>query len=379
MNLKVYERTRYQNIYRHKKNKNYLIMISKPVKSSISSINGEKIWKIDDALKIRDNPKISIQKKAEILYKDNFDELWLRYINWCKYTDKQSYNNIQKKEIIYNAYFKEKFTKQLNKITQDEYALFIDRLDTTDKQKNHILKILKAFLNWCVKEKILLYNPTSYIKNYKVEKVEMKFWETNEIQKFFNYINSINTKDAYMIKILVLIGITIGDRIGETRALTFGSIDKKRKIISIKHSINYDTKSNDFVSDTKTYSSQRDIDVSDYFIKSIEEYEKFLIDLGDAVNKDTLIFFNHKTKRPFSDTALRKKFYKFCDDANVSHIRMYDLRHTFTTAMMEEDVPLYIISKMLGHTSYRTTVDKYGHISDKKRKEITKITDNLTS
>lgn len=58
---------------------------------------------------------------------------------------------------------------------------------------------------------------------------------------------------------------------------------------------------------------------------------------------------------------------------------MYDLRHTFTTAMMKEDVPLYIISKILGHTSYKTTVDKYGHISSKKRKEITKITDNLIS
>ena len=58
---------------------------------------------------------------------------------------------------------------------------------------------------------------------------------------------------------------------------------------------------------------------------------------------------------------------------------MYDLRHTFTTAMMEEDVPLYIISKILGHTSYKTTVDKYGHISDKKRKEITKIKNYLIS
>ena len=379
MNLKVYEKTRYQNIYRHRKNRNYLIMISKPVKSSISSINGEKIWKIEDALKIRDNPEVGIQKKAEILYKDSFDETWLRYINWCKYIDKQAYNTIKGKEKIYNPHLKNKFTKQFNKITQEEYALFVDKINTTDKQKNHILKTLKAFLNWCVEEKILPNKSASSIKGYKVEKVEMRFWEASEIQRFFDYINTINTKDACMIKVLTLIGISLGDRIGETRALTFGSIDKKRKIISIEHSINYDPKSNDFVSSTKTYSSQRNIDVSDYFIKTIDEYEKLLINSGHSINKDTLIFLNHKTKRPFSDTTLRKKFYKYCDQANVPHIRMYDLRHTFTTAMMEEDVPLYIISKILGHTSYKTTVDKYGHISSKKRKEITKITDNLIS
>lgn len=33
---------RWENIYRHKKNKNYVIMISKPVKTSISRIDGKK-------------------------------------------------------------------------------------------------------------------------------------------------------------------------------------------------------------------------------------------------------------------------------------------------------------------------------------------------
>ena len=62
MNTKVYEKTRYQNIYRHKKNKNYLVMISKPVKSSISTIDGNKILKLEEALKVRDNPNLKIQK-----------------------------------------------------------------------------------------------------------------------------------------------------------------------------------------------------------------------------------------------------------------------------------------------------------------------------
>ena len=43
MNLNIYEKTRYQNIYRHKKNKNYIVKINTPVDSTISIINGEKI------------------------------------------------------------------------------------------------------------------------------------------------------------------------------------------------------------------------------------------------------------------------------------------------------------------------------------------------
>ena len=67
MDKKVYEKTRYQNIYRHKTNKNYIIMMSKPVKTSIASIDGKKIMKLEDAVNIRDNPKIKVQKGLNIL------------------------------------------------------------------------------------------------------------------------------------------------------------------------------------------------------------------------------------------------------------------------------------------------------------------------
>lgn len=374
MDMKVYKKTRYQNIYKHK-NGNYVVIINKPVKSSISRIDGEKIWKIEEALKIRDNPKVGLQKKSEIIYKDNFDILWDKYMNWCINIEKQSYNNTSKKQIKYNAFLKNKFKKPLNKITTEEYALVISKLNTTDKQKNSTLKLLNAFLNWCVNENVLLYNPASKIKRYKVEKTEMKFWEKEDIIKFFKYINKDTSEDAYRVKMIVMIGLSLGDRIGETRALTFGSIDSHHNTITIKHSINYDSKSENFFGNTKTYSSQRVVDVSDEFIKEIQDYKKYLISLGYNISDKTLIFLNHKTQRPYSDSFLRELFYSYCELANVPKIRLYDLRHTFVTTMLSENIPLAILSKTIGHSSFKTTVDKYGHISEKNRKEITKITD----
>ena len=102
------KKTRYQNIYRHKKNKNYVIMMSKPVKTSIATIDGKKIMKIEDSLKIRDNPKIKVQKGLEVTYKEDFYNLWEKYINDYKNIQRQSYNTIKKKEIMYNRYVKDK-------------------------------------------------------------------------------------------------------------------------------------------------------------------------------------------------------------------------------------------------------------------------------
>ena len=383
MDTKVYEKTRYQNIYRHKKNKNYLIMISKPVKSSISSIDGKKILKLEDALKIRDNPKIKLQKGAEIRFKDDFDGLWDKYIYCCKNELRQAYNTYHKKEKLYTKYLKEVFTKQLSKLTKDDFIKFLNKLDTTDKQKNEILKVLKAFFSWCLEEEYLITNPVTKIKNYKIEKHKMKYWIPSDVQKFFsfmnNYINNSNPKEkelAYRTKIFTILGFSLGDRVGETRILTFGSINKNNSSISIEHSIEYNPKSEDFFGKTKTYGSQRNIDISNKIIEEVESYKYYLInELGYNINDDTLLFFNHDTKKPFTDVTLRKQFYKFCDMANVPHIRMYDLRHTYVATMMSEGKELYLISERLGHTSFSTTVNKYGHLSNEVRKEVAESTD----
>ena len=111
-------------------------------------------------------------------------------------------------------------------------------------------------------------------------------------------------------------------------------------------------------------------------IFELYKFKNFLIsEIGYNIDDTTLIFLNHSTNRPLSDVSLRKAFYKFCDKAKVPRIRMYDLRHTYVATMMAEGKELYQISERIGHSSYSTTVDKYGHLSTEVRKEIAKTTD----
>jgi len=383
MDMKIYKRTRYQNIYKHVKNGNYVISINKPVKSSISKIDDKKIYDIDIALKIRDSAVIKQNKAVETLHKESFDTLWDKYINDCKLIKKQAYNTIKRKEKDYNKYLKSKINKPLSKTDKNFWSKFIDNLICSDKQKNEILKKLNSFFTWCIQNGYLINNPIKCIKKYKVVKEEMKFWNPEEIKKFFDFINhKINSNDktqkemAYRIKMLVLISFSLGDRIGETRALTFGSFDMINCTVSINHSINYDRSSKNFLSNTKNYQSQRIIDVSQKVIDEISNYRIFLkTECYYNVKDNSIIFYNYKTNKPFSDVALRKQFYKYCKSANVTQIRMYDLRHTYVATMMSEGKELYLFSKRIGHSTINTTVNKYGHLSNKVKKEIASSTD----
>lgn len=381
MNLKVYKKTRYQNIYQHIKNKNYVISISKPEKTSIAEIDGAKIYDIDEAINIRDNSRK--KKKTDIKRIGSFDELFEKYMNYCKNIERLAYNTNQKKEKLYNSFFKDKISKNINKTNELFWSSFIDDLNTTVKQKNEVIKELKAFFNWCKDQNYIIDNPMDNVNRYKVSKSEMKYWTPDELKNFLECVRSdLNSSNksikakAFLTKTLVEITFTLGDRIGETRALTFGSIDVTKETLSILHSINYDRTSDDFVSNTKTYESERTIDISQKLINSINDYRLFLEkELRYNITDDTLIFFNHQTKKPYSDVTLRKHFYYYCNKANVTKIRMYDLRHTYVANMMAEGKEAYLFSKRIGHKNISTTIDIYGHLSNKTRKELAQATD----
>ena len=71
----------------------------------------------------------------------------------------------------------------MNKITKEYWAKFIDDANCSDKQKNQLIKVLKAFSNWCVEEKIIVYNELEKVRKYKETNIEMKYWTKDEIKK----------------------------------------------------------------------------------------------------------------------------------------------------------------------------------------------------
>ena len=51
-------------------------------------------------------------------HKNNFDLLWIQYMNYCKYEQKLAYNTILRKEKTYNKYLKHKISKKIKKTNQ---------------------------------------------------------------------------------------------------------------------------------------------------------------------------------------------------------------------------------------------------------------------
>jgi integrase len=60
--------------------------------------------------------------------------------------------------------------------------------------------------------------------------------------------------------------------------------------------------------------------------------------------------------------GLRRAFAKACVKAKLPGLRIHDLRHSFASFAIADGASLFLIGKLLGHASARTT-ERYAHLS----------------
>ena len=57
-----------------------------------------------------------------------------------------------------------------------------------------------------------------------------------------------------------------------------------------------------------------------------------------------------------------RRFQKVCADNGLPRLRVYDLRHSHASLLINEGVHPKKISERLGHSSIKLTMDTYGHL-----------------
>ena len=76
---------------------------------------------------------------------------------------------------------------------------------------------------------------------------------------------------------------------------------------------------------------------------------------------------------------LNRKFYPCLKDSKIgTKIRFHDLRHSYVSLLLSQNVPMKYIQNQVGHSTINITMNTYGHLLPDVHENAVSVLDNLS-
>lgn len=193
----------------------------------------------------------------------------------------------------------------------------------------------KSVMIQAKKDGIIQNNPTERVEGISAEESERTYLTIEELRKM------AKTECEYPdVKRAFLFSCLTGLRKSDVLALTWGELSKIDGMWRITFR------------QIKTNGMQY-LDISD-------EARSYLGEQGNAAGTDKIFdwYYSDKTNMALREWAQRSGVDK--------HISYHSSRHTFALLLLNNSTDIYTVSRLMGHTSVRTT-QIYSHILDSKK------------
>lgn len=280
-----------------------------------------------------------------------------KYLAHCESQKRLSVHSLKAYRIDLNQFYHFISTKEITKQLIIEY---INHLHQKYKPKSVKRKIasLNAFFSYLEFEGIIENNPLHKIRlEFKSEKTLPRIVKSNDLKYFFEELyKKLNQANSDYQKYIALRNVSImelmmatGLRVSEVCSLKKDDINLQEKYIRI----------------IGKGSKERVLQIeNEYVLNALNKYSAL------KKEKTSDYFFINRLGHKVSEQSVRMMIYHITEDAHIQqHITPHMFRHSFATMLLEEDVDIRYIQRILGHSSI-TTTQIYTHVTSNKQREI---------
>ena len=261
--------------------------------------------------------------------------------------------------------------KNITDITSNDIQAY---LNTLKDYSNSTIKKIKEQFTQAFREAInkgyIIRNPMNDVIRPKSNQIRkpVRALEIEEQQKFTNYLmNTSITNEPY--KVIYLIQMYLGLRIGETLALRSTDINLQKNLVSVNKTLTTDKNRKVVMSNsTKTYAGIREVPIPS-FIKD-EIVNQMIISKN---NKDNQLFVD-KNGNYLRPNTVNAKLKELLQKMNITGITSHSLRHTYGTRCVETGMRAVALQRLMGHTDVSVTLNTYTSVFNKyKEAELEKV------
>ena len=282
------------------------------------------------------DPKAKSQaSKAVPTYAEFFEQQYLPYVqprkrSWAK--DEEMFR-LRLKAVFGNM--------RLTEITRQEIQAFhtqVKQSGLAASSCNNYVKLLKHSLNLAIDWNMLDTNPAVRIPLFHEDNKKENYLSEEELERL---LLVLRTDDNRAVCQILLFLLSTGARLNEALAATWENIDMERRVWRI------------LASNSK---SKR--------IRSVPLNDSALEVLRSVTTQGNFehVFINQQTGEPY--TTISKVWDRIRRKANLPHLRIHDLRHSYASFLVNNGRTLYEVQQILGHSDPWVTM-RYAHLSTK--------------
>jgi integrase len=191
-------------------------------------------------------------------------------------------------------------------------------------------------------EKVLGYNPVSQSGLLEVHNQVERILTPEEEERLL-------ACSPPHLRSIIIAALNTGMRKGEILSLRWGNVDLENNVITLEYT------------NTKSKKARR--------IPINSKLRKLLLEQKLKSGGNENAFLNSEGNPYKRHDSMKGAFERACKRANISGLRFHDLRHTAATRMIESDVHIEKVSKILGHSTIQMTM-RYAHPEDSLKEAV---------
>jgi len=253
---------------------------------------------------------------------------------------------IEREETVFRAlrlFIPNEKIRSISASTIRQYVHYrVDDCKVSPATVNTELRTLKSFFNILIAHDYVQVNPIMSVKFLPIEKKEPQTFSDDEIEKLLKEVADPNYLD------LVEMYLHTGARRAELLLPNF---------------------------------TWENVNFKDKMIRIHGKFDKERLVPLDGKAFDILYKrkFNQHLEYPFNFDYdyMYKKIKKYMTDAGIANGTVHGLRRTFGSKLVQSGIDIYVVSKLLGHSSIKVTEQAYIHLLDSNLKDSVSILDGV--
>lgn len=260
---------------------------------------------------------------------------------------------------------------KLQKLKPHQVQAFYNSLSKegiAPKTVKNIHGILHSSLQQAQKIGYLQGNPTTVCTLPRVIKKEMKVLDDDAIIAFLTAIEGHQFETVYFVDLFT------GMRQGELLGLTWDSVDFEAGTLNInKQLIKGNARQGMYYLDTLKTEKPRIITPAPIVMQKLKAHQYKQIEqrlkAGAAWSNDKNLVFTNEIGGHLTHYTVYKYFKRIVADIGMPDLRFHDMRHSYAVMAISSGDDLKTVQENLGHSTITTTLDVYGHVTDKMKEE----------